>query len=119
MDIKIQLCEICHTPLVLPDCTKRHKNGVVIKMGHSVGGWGSRQRPLEFSGEVCDECFNKYIAIMNAIKLWIGDHHSSPEITINEVRKKNPEWDRDVSDRRNRNSGGIKRLLVEWIEGLL
>jgi hypothetical protein len=54
MDIKIQLCEICHTPLVLPDCTKRH--------------WRTENMIQPISRATLTGSFQRYLAQTKGIK---------------------------------------------------
>ena len=36
------------------------KHGICIIAGYSKNGWGQRSNALNWSGEVCEECFEHY-----------------------------------------------------------
>jgi len=48
--ISVETCDLCGSVMT-------EKNGLVIQVGYSKGGWGQRRNWLNWSGEVCPECF--------------------------------------------------------------
>jgi hypothetical protein len=80
MEIKIECCDLCHTPI------KGRKNGIALECGYSEGGWGNRRNQIDWSGEVCPKCYEEYKTITRAIELWLRKRHGSkrPNIIIQE-----------------------------------
>lgn len=58
---ELQTCELCELPISMSGVFRRQINavhGIVITLGYSKGGWGSRNNDIDFSGEVCQECYD-------------------------------------------------------------
>lgn len=34
-------------------------NGVVVTIGKSIGGWGARETPVDYSEKICKDCFDE------------------------------------------------------------
>lgn len=49
--ISVETCDLCGSVMT-------EKNGLTIEIGYSKGGWGQRRNWLNWSGEVCPECFD-------------------------------------------------------------
>lgn len=78
----LELCDLCLVPLSgqYPGKGSRHvkaKNGLVVTVGYSEGGWGRRRNAIDFSGEVCLTCYD---AVMK--QAW------EMEITLTGLRSK-------------------------------
>jgi hypothetical protein len=54
-------CKICERILSIGNTKIAKKNGITWEFGYSKGGWGSRESKPNFTGEVCDECFDIFI----------------------------------------------------------
>lgn len=54
---QFQTCDVCRVRLTEDGTDIRPKMGLVVTVGYSVGGFGHRQNLVNFSGEVCEECF--------------------------------------------------------------
>lgn len=80
MNFTIECCDLCHKPI------KSQKHGVTITCGHSVGGWGHRETPIEWSGEVCPQCYEEYTKITGAVSGWLKKREGvrAPTIIIEE-----------------------------------
>lgn len=48
-----EFCDVCHVEFH----EKRDKHGLVVVVGHSPNGWGSRRNLLNHSSEVCEDCY--------------------------------------------------------------
>lgn len=60
----LHTCPICEQPIEVTKHGKvldrrSRKEGCKIELGFSRGGWGFRQDWLNFSGEICGECFDE------------------------------------------------------------
>lgn len=44
--------------------TVRRKDGLVVTVGWSRGGWGRRENAIDFSDEVCGDCFDKALELL-------------------------------------------------------
>lgn len=80
MNIQIKCCDLCHAPL------KNEMHGIVLELGYSKGGWGSRENLLKWSGEVCPKCYEEYAKIAAASAVWIKKRGGcrAPTITVTE-----------------------------------
>lgn len=87
-EVKIQCCDLCGKPLQHFDgrtgATANHnrKEALLLVVGFSRGGWGRRRTPLDFSGEVCGECFDAAEPLLRAVRDFVRDRKG---------------WDRDPS----------------------
>lgn len=59
----MDLCDLCLTPLegYSPKTGRvvgKLKQGLVVVVGYSNGGWGYRKNHINFSGEVCKKCYD-------------------------------------------------------------
>lgn len=84
----LKLCDLCERPLEgyhprLGIRSLEPKQGLVVTIGYSDGGWGSRRNHINFSGEVCLDCYN---AVM-------GDVEQMSQ-TITKLRQGPPEASR-------------------------
>lgn len=83
-DVRIQCCDVCGRPLSHYDARSREqrdhtrKEGLKIELGYSRGGWGRRQDWLDFSGEVCGECFDAAGALLQPIIDFIRNRGERP-----------------------------------------
>lgn len=79
--VTVKLCSLCEAPIEYnnpggakhPTIDTFGKNGLVIEMGYSVGGWGYRQNAISFSEEVCDDCFKAAQTVYDAIEQFMED----------------------------------------------
>lgn len=80
MNFTIECCDLCHAPI------KNGKHGALITIGHSKGGWGRRETPIEWSGEICPKCYEEHQKIAGAVVAWLGQRHGqrAPNIIIQE-----------------------------------
>jgi hypothetical protein len=80
MNFTVECCDLCHAPI------KRQKHGATITCGQSIGGWGRRETPVEWSGEVCPKCYEEYTKITAAIISWLDKRNGqrAPNIIIQE-----------------------------------
>lgn len=56
----LHTCPICGEPMFIAgDHAKKFKDrfGFVLTVGYSVGGWGHRQNHINFSDEICLDCY--------------------------------------------------------------
>ena len=60
--VTVELCSICEK--VLED-----KQGLAINVCYSDGGWGQSKDFMDFSGEVCNPCFDALMSHLNLIKI--------------------------------------------------
>lgn len=73
-EIITQCCDICNRPMerridARPPITKyMDKFGLSIAVAHSTGGWGYAQPWVEFSGEICKECFDALSGSITTLK---------------------------------------------------
>lgn len=83
-EVRIQCCDICGHPLQSADGrdgakrTYMRKEGLVIEIGYSRGGWGYRRDAVKFSGEVCGECFDTAETVLRAVRDFIRDRAGRP-----------------------------------------
>ncbi len=66
----LYLCPICSAPIEITGAISRkfqYKNGIVLNFGYSKGGWGFRQNSIDFSSEVCVECFEAFVPLVEKI----------------------------------------------------
>lgn len=80
-NVTIQCCDLCGTPLEHVDGRENggwgartqhaRKEGLCVEIGFSRGGWGRRETPLNFSGEVCGECFVAAEPVLRAVRDFI------------------------------------------------
>ena len=80
MRFQIECCDLCHAPL------KGEKHGAMITCGQSRGGWGHRETPVDWSGEVCPKCYDEYTKITAAILGWLDKRNGqrAPNIIVRE-----------------------------------
>lgn len=85
MKTEITLCDLCQRPLSGPNISRR-MHGTCITLGYSLGGWGSRQNHVEWSGEICEICYAEYETIAQAVKIWLQKRNGlrAPKIIIQE-----------------------------------
>lgn len=76
MNIVIECCDLCNAPL------GDEKNGISIEFGRSIGGWGRRENPVQWQGEVCRKCYAEYETISKAVDGWLEKRHGSKKPTI-------------------------------------
>lgn len=71
--VSMQCCAICDQALEGRDgrkgatrekVTVRRKDGLVVTVGWSRGGWGRRENAIDFSDEVCGDCFDKALELL-------------------------------------------------------
>lgn len=73
-DVRIQCCDICGAPLQHVDGrtgdkrSHTRKEALKVEIGYSRGGWGFRRDALDFSGEVCGECFGAAEPVLRAVR---------------------------------------------------
>jgi len=80
MNFTIVCCDLCHAPI------KDGKHGALITIGRSKGGWGRRETPVEWSGEICPKCYEEHQKITNAVISWLDKRNGqrAPNIIIEE-----------------------------------
>ena len=79
MKIEITCCDLCSK-----DISSMRRHGIVLSFGHSRGGWGNRQTPVEFAGLVCQECFDQHMAMGRQALAWMKERKgiNSPNVVI-------------------------------------
>lgn len=55
MNVSIELCDLCHSPLKL-----NFKYGISIRCVQSKGGWGRAETVPNWEGVVCPKCYEEY-----------------------------------------------------------
>ena len=85
MKTEIIHCDLCGK-VVVADQINRPKYGVTLTLGYSKGGWGRREDSVNWTGEVCEACFDEYQVIARAIAHWLTKRNGSrmPRIVIDE-----------------------------------
>lgn len=109
METKIVQCDLCHRAISGPG-VQEPKYGAAIKLGHSIGGWGNHKELSEFSGEVCQKCYEEFMVIDTAVATWLKKREGTqaPTITITEHHVSCVQADEPPPDRRK---GALLRIL--------
>jgi len=73
--ITFTCCGWCGKLLAIGDKKLERKHGMCITLGYSLShnGWGQRRDHLDFSEEVCGECYAEYEVVVGSIKEWIQE----------------------------------------------
>lgn len=89
MKLEMEFCPICQTPLIMDGKKVRDMCGLAIHINTSLGGWGRAYCTINFSEEVCDECFEavkeKYLPLLQVFKERKGIN--KPNITVDKAHK--------------------------------
>ena len=56
---EIETCPICERIMKADGVRITKINGLKLEAGYSIDGWGQRRDYVDFSKEVCGECFNE------------------------------------------------------------
>lgn len=85
MRTEIIHCDLCSKAVKGPGC-HLPVNGAIVEFGTSVGGFGYRQTPVSFSGEICHECYKEFEIILGGVQKWLASRGGirAPEIIISE-----------------------------------
>lgn len=87
----LHTCPLCDAPIKVcagwqGTVEKRYtgENGAKVELGYSVGGWGHRQNWADFSGEICDACFQELGRLLQPVVAFLHggakskEHHVPP-----------------------------------------
>ncbi|MAL99453.1 MAG: hypothetical protein CL583_13505 [Alteromonadaceae bacterium] len=96
--LEIEVCELCGKPMSvhsnrveMPKDFKTYgKNGLIIDMGYSIGGWGYRRDAVSFGEEVCDECFEAAQPVYDAIQKFLADRRGREGDQVRTVWHREP-----------------------------
>lgn len=83
-EFKAKTCPLCAKITQFGDKKIADMNGLYFQVGYSDGGWGRRQDYIDFSDEICLECYgllvihvNRFVAVFNSRK---GCNHEELQI---------------------------------------
>jgi len=68
MKKEYEFCDICGKQLV----GRKGRDGVVVCLGYSRKGWGRRCNAMNWTGEVCKDCFEKFEEASNSFAGAVG-----------------------------------------------
>lgn len=83
---EVQTCARCDRPISCSDNLKdrmplQPRMGLCITIGYSDGGWGQRRNHVDYSREVCQDCYNEALAVCQPVIEYLqrpperrGDH---------------------------------------------
>ena len=60
--VQVELCALCGA-----DLSKSRRDGLAVVVGGSTGGWGQRTNAIDFSDEVCHECYDTAMSVFKTL----------------------------------------------------
>lgn len=89
-------CPICEEPISITNrngkVEKRYKpaSGIVVMLGYSHGGWGSRENWIDYSNVICADCFATLEAMFAPAVEFIRSHGRRKGDQVSSVRSDEP-----------------------------
>lgn len=113
MTHSIECCDWCGKVL---EGIRGDRHGMLVTLGFSKGGWGSREDFINQSKEVCSECFAIYTEMAAAFKHALAKRKDVNKPTIRVQHPNNPEWRegdpvRDVRNDQPSPNGRFRKIL--------